>query len=73
MKVGLALPHVGPQATKDNISRIAVGAEDEGLDLLWVAERLLWPVTPQTPYPATEDGSQHSTRKYSIHWKHSPL
>jgi len=57
MKVGLALPHVGPQATKDNINRIAVGAEDEGLDSLWVAERLLWPVTPQTPYPATEDGS----------------
>ena len=57
MKVGLALPHVGPQATKDNIIKIAVDAEDEGLDSLWVAERLLWPVTPQTPYPATEDGS----------------
>jgi len=57
MKVGLALPHVGPQATKDNIVKIAIDAEDEGLDSLWVAERLLWPVTPQTPYPATEDGS----------------
>jgi probable F420-dependent oxidoreductase len=57
MKVGLALPHVGPQATKENIIQIAVDAENEGLDSLWVAERLLWPVTPRTPYPATEDGS----------------
>jgi probable F420-dependent oxidoreductase len=57
MKVGLALPHVGPKATKENIIQIAVDAENEGLDSLWVAERLLWPVTPRTPYPATEDGS----------------
>jgi hypothetical protein len=33
-------------------------AEKEvGLDSLWVFERLLWPVIPQTPYPATPDGS----------------
>ena len=57
MKIGLALPHVGTQATKDNIVRIAVDAENEGLDSLWVAERLLWPVNPQNPYPATADGS----------------
>jgi alkanesulfonate monooxygenase SsuD/methylene tetrahydromethanopterin reductase-like flavin-dependent oxidoreductase (luciferase family) len=23
----------------------------------WVAERLLWPLNPQTPYPATSDDS----------------
>jgi probable F420-dependent oxidoreductase len=32
-------------------------AESEGLDSLWVFERLLWPTHPQTPYPATPDGS----------------
>ena len=32
-------------------------AESEGLDSLWVFERLLWPTHPQTTYPATPDGS----------------
>ena len=57
MKIGLALPHLGPEATKDNILQIAVDAEKEGLDSLWVAERLLWPLNPRTPYPASQDGS----------------
>ena len=33
------------------------GAEKEGLDSLWVFERLLWPIKPKTPYVATPDGS----------------
>ncbi|MGA9169034.1 MAG: TIGR03619 family F420-dependent LLM class oxidoreductase [Nitrososphaeraceae archaeon] len=57
MKIGLALPHLGPEATKENILQIAVDAEKEGLDSLWVAERLLWPLNPRTPYPASPDGS----------------
>ena len=57
MKIGLALPHLGPEATKENILQIAVDAEKEGLDSLWVAERLLWPLNPQTPYPASPAGS----------------
>jgi alkanesulfonate monooxygenase SsuD/methylene tetrahydromethanopterin reductase-like flavin-dependent oxidoreductase (luciferase family) len=32
-------------------------AEQEGIDSLWVGERLLWPVDPQTPYLGTSDGS----------------
>jgi probable F420-dependent oxidoreductase len=55
MKIGLALPHLGPEATKENILQIAVDAEKEGLDSLWVAERLLWPLNPRTPYPASPD------------------
>jgi probable F420-dependent oxidoreductase len=31
-------------------------AEQEGIDSLWVFERLLWPNNPQTPYPASPDG-----------------
>src|SRR6185437_1390607 len=36
---------------------IAKEAEKEGLDSVWALERLLWPLKPQTPYPATPDGS----------------
>jgi hypothetical protein len=36
---------------------MAQNAEKEGSDSLWVFERLLWPINPQTPYPVTPDGS----------------
>ena len=57
MKVGITLPQAGQQATRDNVIRMAHSAESEGFDSLWVFERLLWPINPQTPYPATPDGS----------------
>jgi probable F420-dependent oxidoreductase len=41
---------------KENVIRTARLAEDEGFDSLWVFERLLWPISPQTPYPAAPDG-----------------
>jgi probable F420-dependent oxidoreductase len=57
LKVGITLPQAGEQSTKENIVRTAKMAEDEGFDSLWVFERLLWPINPQTPYVATPDGS----------------
>ena len=57
MKVGITLPQAGQQATRDNVIHMAQSAESEGFDSLWVFERLLWPINPQTPYPATPDGS----------------
>ena len=57
MKVGITLPQAGEQSTTANIVRTAKTAEDEGFDSLWVFERLLWPISPQTPYVATPDGS----------------
>ena len=57
MKVGITLPHMGPDASKENIIKIALDAEKEGLDSIWVAERLLWPLKPQTAYQGTTDGS----------------
>ena len=57
MKIGLTLPHLGSIARRENIIRLAVDAEAEGFDSLWVAERLLWPLNPQTPYQPTPDGS----------------
>ena len=32
-------------------------AEKEGIDSVWVLNRLLWPIKPQTPYVASPDGS----------------
>lgn len=57
MKVGLTLPQAGVQATRENVLNMAKMAENEGLDSVWVFERLLWPINPQTPYVATPDGS----------------
>ncbi|HZH39001.1 MAG TPA: TIGR03619 family F420-dependent LLM class oxidoreductase [Bacillales bacterium] len=51
------MPQAGSQATRENVLHMAQMAESEGLDSLWVFERLLWPTHPQTPYPATPDGS----------------
>jgi probable F420-dependent oxidoreductase len=57
MKAGMLLPHLGDSVTIDNVIYIAKEAEKEGLDSVWVLERLLWPLKPQTPYVATPDGT----------------
>lgn len=57
MKAGILLPQTGESATRENVLYIAKEAEMEGLDSLWVLERLLWPINPKTPYVATPDGS----------------
>jgi probable F420-dependent oxidoreductase len=57
MKVGMFLPQVGELATKENILYIAKEAEREGIDSVWVLDRLLWPLNPQTSYAATPDGT----------------
>ena len=56
MKVGVFLPQVGEYATKENILYIAKEAEKVGIDSLWVLDRLLWPMHPQTPYGGNPDG-----------------
>ena len=57
MKIGVTLPNFGPQAKRENVLKLAIDAEKEGLDSLWVGERLLWPLNPQTAYGLTPDGS----------------
>jgi probable F420-dependent oxidoreductase len=57
LKVGLVLPQAGQEATRENVIQMAKNAESEGFDSLWVFERLLWPISPQTPYGGTPDGS----------------
>ena len=57
MKVGFGLPHMGPVASLDAVVKTAQRAEELGYDSVWVVERLLYPLKPQTPYPGTPDGS----------------
>ena len=57
MKIGMSLPQLGPQASAENLIAVARRAEELGYDSLWVLERLLWPLNPQEPYPASPDGS----------------
>ena len=57
MKFGITLPQLGNQATRENLIRYSKMSEESGFDSVWVLERLLWPINPQSPYPATPDGS----------------
>src|SRR5215216_1162212 len=57
MKAGILLPQAGDYATRENILYVAKEAEKEGLNSVWVLERLLWPLKPKTPYPGTPDGT----------------
>jgi probable F420-dependent oxidoreductase len=56
MRLGFSLPQIGPSAGPEALIEVAERAEEIGFDSLWVSERLLWPVAPRTPYPATPDG-----------------
>ncbi len=57
MRLGLGLPQFGDIGTAQNIAKLARFAEDEGFDSVWVIERQLFPLNPQTKYPPTPDGS----------------
>ena len=56
MKIGLSLPQAGVNATRENVIKFAQAAEKENFDSLWVLERLLYPINPQTKYPGTTNG-----------------
>lgn len=42
MKVGIALPNIGPQATSENLIQLTTQAEEGGFDSLWTITRILW-------------------------------
>ena len=68
MKVGFALPHQGPVATKDNMRLVAIEAESMAYDSLWTNERLLVPVNAKTPYPGNAEGVLDE--EYKTHLDH---
>jgi probable F420-dependent oxidoreductase len=57
VRLGFVLPQVGPMAGPDALIAVAQRAEELGYNSLWVTERLLSPVAPRAPYPASADGS----------------
>jgi probable F420-dependent oxidoreductase len=57
MRLGVNLPQIGRQASPQLFAQAARRAEALGLDTVWMWERVLRPVQPQTPYPGTPDGS----------------
>ena len=66
MKIGIAVPNIGPVATPEAVKTVAQKAEALGYHSLWTVERLLWPVNPRLPYPATPDGSLPEEYKYCL-------
>jgi probable F420-dependent oxidoreductase len=57
MRAGFILPQLGPAAGPEAVVTVAQRAEALGFASLWVTERLLWPLAPQSPFPATPDGA----------------
>jgi probable F420-dependent oxidoreductase len=66
MRLGFCLPQTGPVAGPEALIAAAQRAEALGCDSLWVSERLLWPVDPRTPYPATPDGRLPEAAKFQL-------
>ena len=66
MKIGFALPNIGPVSTPEAVSKVAQRAEALGYHSLWTVERLLYPVKPQSPYPATPDGLLPEPYKHAL-------
>lgn len=48
---------MGPVASPGAIARVGKRAEELGYDSLWVIDRVLYPLNPQSRYPGTPDGS----------------
>jgi probable F420-dependent oxidoreductase len=66
MQLGFVLPHIGPLASPHSIVAVAQRAEMLGYDSLWVTERLLFPESPQNPYPASPDGVLPDAYRYIL-------
>jgi hypothetical protein len=66
MRLGFNIPNLGRSAGPESIVKVAQRAEALGYDTLWVTERLLWPINPQTPYAGSPDG--HCRRPTNTAW-----
>jgi probable F420-dependent oxidoreductase len=66
MKIGVSVPNIGPVATPEAIKAVAQKAEALGYNSLWTVERVLFPVDPKLPYPATPDGHLPEPYKHNL-------
>ncbi len=63
MQFGIALPHIGPEASQIALIEVAQSAERLGFHSLWVLDRLLWPLEPKSRYPGNPRGSLPAVMK----------
>lgn len=56
MKIGFTLPASGTVATAENLALVATRAETLGFDTLWVADHVVLPFQPNSPYPYNSTG-----------------
>lgn len=61
MRLGFALPQIGPAAGPEALVAVAQRAEELGYDDLWVLDRLLWPIAPRGRTNAGVPGSTERT------------
>ena len=57
MKIGLHVPQWGPDATRSGVLSVARAVEDAGLDSVWVADHVVYPLRSQSRYPYREEGT----------------
>ena len=55
-RIGLGLAQVGPFVHPATVIEMASTAEALGYSSLWAMDRLMTPLAPRTPYPASPDG-----------------
>jgi len=51
MKVGFHVPQWGTSANRDGVMRVAKTVEEVGLNSVWVADHIVYPVGPKSQYP----------------------
>ena len=56
MKIGVHVPQWGGSATRSGVLDVAQAAEVSGLDSVWVADHLVFPVKSESQYPYRPDG-----------------
>lgn len=56
MKIGVHLPQWGGSATRSGVLDVAQAAEEGGLDSVWVADHIVFPVESESRYPYRPDG-----------------
>ena len=65
MKLGFAIPVIGSAVSSAvGLTSFCRGLEDLGYDTLWVADRLVTPVAPRTPYPGKEQPYPPQMKRY---------
>ena len=56
MEWGIHLPHIGRQASREAVLRMARSADQLGMHSGWVSDHIAWPAHIESSYPYTDDG-----------------